>query len=155
MPTRSTARLTDSSLTVSTLTGFAAASRPLACAVSVLEQPDAATAMLIPYIFSFAFAAKQAFAGTGYAPGDSRRRDAVIASIATAYSLWLVYAAGATYVLMASILYAPGIIVHIIARRERKERLFSSLEALVALLIVGAAVTAIVVLRSGGLSLHG
>jgi arginine:ornithine antiporter/lysine permease len=115
----------------------------------------AATAMLIPYIFSFAFAAKQAFAGTGYAPGDTRRRDTVIASIATAYSLWLVYAAGATYVLMAAILYAPGIIVHIIARRERRERLFSPLEALVALLIVGAAITAILMLRSGGLSLHG
>ncbi len=114
----------------------------------------AATAMLIPYIFSFAFAAKQAFAGTGYAPGESRGRDAVIASVATAYSLWLVYAAGATYVLMAALLYAPGIAVHIIARRERRERLFSPMEAVGALVIVAAAIMAIVSLRSGGLTLR-
>lgn len=113
----------------------------------------AATAMLIPYIFSFAFAAKQAFAGTGYAPGESRVRDGLIASVATAYSLWLVYAAGANYLLMAAILYAPGIVIHVIARRERRERLFSPIEAIVALIIVAVAILAIVSLRSGSLSL--
>ncbi len=44
VPTSSTFRLTVSSLTVSILTALAVASRPRACAVSLLEQPDAAIA---------------------------------------------------------------------------------------------------------------
>ncbi len=103
----------------------------------------ASVAILVPYVFSGAYALKLALTGEGYAPNEGRGFGLAVGLVATLYGIWLVYAAGPAYLLMCAILYAPGIIVHAIARREAGARLFHPLELLLAAGLVVAAVVAV------------
>jgi len=96
----------------------------------------ASTAILVPYIFSGGYAAKLAITGEGYKSGESRHVALLFGLVATAYGLWLVYAAGPAYLFMCAILYAPGIIFYIWARRESGARIFHPVEAVIALALV-------------------
>ena len=96
----------------------------------------ASVAILPPYVLSGAYALKLALTGEGYAAGDpSRNRDIVIGALATIYGLWLVYAAGLDYLLMCAVLFAPGILVYVKARREHGERAFTGVEVVIAVVI--------------------
>ena len=53
--------------------------------------------------------------------------------MATIYGLWLVYAAGLEYLLMCAILFAPGIVVFWLAKREHGEPVFKGFEWLIAI----------------------
>ncbi len=77
----------------------------------------ASAAILVPYIFSGAYAAKLAITGEGYGAAESRNGALVIGLVATVYGLWLVYAAGLSYLFMCAILYAPGVAFYVWARR--------------------------------------
>ena len=82
----------------------------------------ASVAILPPYVLSGAYALKLALSGEGYGASDrSRNQDILIGALATLYGLWLVYAAGLNYLLMCAVLFAPGILVYMQARRERGE----------------------------------
>ncbi|TCL90671.1 arginine:ornithine antiporter (APA family) [Rhizobium sp. PP-WC-2G-219] len=96
-------------------------------------------AILVPYVFSGAYALKLASTGEGYAANESRIRDVLAGAVATIYGIWLVYAAGPSYLLMAALLYAPGIIFFVMARRASDQKSFSVVEGLLAyaLLLVG------------------
>lgn len=102
----------------------------------------ASTAILVPYVFSGAYAAKLAITGEGYRPGESRSGALAAGLLATVYGLWLVYAAGPTYLFMCAVLYAPGIPIYVLARREAGKRIFSPAEACLAVALVLAAVLA-------------
>jgi arginine:ornithine antiporter/lysine permease len=113
----------------------------------------ASAAILPPYVFSGAYALKLAWSGEGYgAEARGRRRDIAVGGLATLYGLWLVYAAGLHYLLMCAMLFAPGILVYQRARRERQERVFTTLEAVIAFAIVALAVLAVVLIATGRLS---
>jgi arginine:ornithine antiporter/lysine permease len=112
----------------------------------------ASTAILVPYVFSGAYAAKLAITGEGYRAGESRTRDLIAGLVATAYGVWLVYAAGPTYLFMAAMLYAPGIIFYVIARRENGERSFTGMEAVLAAAIVLAGLAAAYLIWNGSIS---
>ena len=113
----------------------------------------ASVAILPPYVFSGAYALKLALNGEGYAPADrSRNRDLVVGLVATVYGLWLVYAAGISFLLMTAILFAPGIIVFVIARREAKQKIFTAREGLIATALVVLAVAAIWLMATGAIS---
>jgi len=100
----------------------------------------ASTAILVPYVFSGAYALKLAVTGEGYASGETRIGGLLAGLVATVYGAWLVYAAGPAYLFMCAMLYAPGIIAHVIARREAGKRLFHPIELLLAAgLLVAAA----------------
>ena len=80
-------------------------------------------AILPPYVFSGAYALKLALTRRELCAGDRvRNRDIDRWALATIYGLWLVYAAGLQYLLMCAVLFAPGIVVYVQARRERGER---------------------------------
>jgi arginine:ornithine antiporter/lysine permease len=102
----------------------------------------ASAAILVPYVFSGAYAVKLAITGETYDRGNHRTRDLLLGGLATVYGAWLVYAAGLSYLLMCALLYAPGIAVYFWARRERRERSFTAVEALIAIGLVAAAVVA-------------
>jgi arginine:ornithine antiporter/lysine permease len=103
----------------------------------------ASVAILPPYVLSGAYAVKLAVTGNGYDIGETGRgRDMLVGALATIFGLWLVYAAGLNYLLMCAILFAPGILVYVKARRERGAKVFSSIEAIIAALIVGLALLA-------------
>jgi arginine:ornithine antiporter/lysine permease len=96
----------------------------------------ASVAILVPYIFSGAYAAKLAFTGEAYGAGEHRVGALIMGLLATVYGLWLVYAAGLSYLFMCAILYAPGIIFYIWARRENQARVFHPVEAVLAVALV-------------------
>ncbi len=82
--------------------------------------------------------------GEGYenARGE-RRKDLLIAGIATLYALWLVYAGGVQYVLLSALLYAPGVLFFAKAKHERGQPVFTPLEKVIfALVLIGAVIAA-------------
>ncbi len=112
----------------------------------------ASTAILIPYIFSGAYALKLAISGEAYRAGESRVRDLVAGAVATLYGIWLVYAAGTTNLLMAAMLYAPGIVIYVWARREGGQKTFTPVEIIIAAGLVLAAIIAAILIWNGSIS---
>ena len=99
----------------------------------------ASTAILVPYVLSGAYAFKLAVTGESYDASEGRSRDMVTGLIATVFGIWLIYAAGANYLLMCALLYAPGILIYWWARKARNEKAFNVAEIVIALAIVLAA----------------
>lgn len=113
----------------------------------------ASVAILPPYVFSGAYALKLALSGETYEAGDAaRNKDMMIGLLATVYGLWLVYAAGLSFLLMTAILFAPGIIVFAVARREAGRPIFGARDGLIAAAIVALAAVAIWLMANGTIS---
>jgi arginine:ornithine antiporter/lysine permease len=113
----------------------------------------ASVAILPPYVFSGAYALKLALTGETYETGRSRRvPDLVTGAVATLYGLWLCYAAKLSELLLATILFAPATLIYMFARRERRERMFTPLEALVAVVVTSAGLFAIYLRATGRLN---
>ena len=62
---------------------------------------------LIPYLLAAGYALKLTLTRETYEDGDSPAGDMVIAALATVYTVFLVYAAGLSHLLLSCILYAP------------------------------------------------
>lgn len=118
---------------------------------SYLALISLSTAMiLVPYLFSAAYGLKVAWQGEGAA---AARAPIGYTGLAVVYCVWLLYAAGLKYLLLSALLYAPGALVYLLARREREQRPFTAAEAvLLAALVVLAGVSA-ALLWSGRLGL--
>ncbi|HVL01385.1 MAG TPA: arginine-ornithine antiporter [Dongiaceae bacterium] len=103
----------------------------------------ATSMILVPYLWSAAYAALLAFRGETYEnDGGQRTKDLIIAAIAVVYALWLVYAAGVQYLLLSALLYAPGAILFAKAKIEVGQPVFTTLEKFIftgVLLTAGAA----------------
>jgi arginine:ornithine antiporter/lysine permease len=112
----------------------------------------ASTAILVPYVFSGAYALKLAITGESYGADEGRGRDMFVGIVATVYGIWLVYAAGPNYLLMCALLYAPGILVYWWARNTRSEKAFNAAEAIIAAVIVIAAGIAAYWMWTGAIS---
>lgn len=112
----------------------------------------ATVAILVPYAFSGAYALKLAITGETYAKGESRTFDLIVGGVATLYGIWLVYAAGPTYLLLAALLYAPGIIIYVIARRQAGQKSFTPTEGILAVGLVLAGITAAFLIWNGTIS---
>ena len=122
---------------------------------SYLALISLSTAMiLIPYLFSAAYGVKLAASGEGEADDKKTARGAIVfTSLAAVYCLWLLYAAGLKYLLLSALLYAPGALVYLLAKKQQAQRPFSGFEwAVLAGLVVLAGVSA-VMLASGKLTL--
>ena len=91
--------------------------------------------------------------GDAYATGGSKGRDLLIAVVSTIYGIWLIYAAGPKYLFLSMVLYAPGLIFYIWARREQKQKPFNSAEGIIAIIVVVLGLYALYELVSGRLSL--
>jgi arginine:ornithine antiporter / lysine permease len=97
----------------------------------------ASVAILVPYVFSGAYAIKVALQRDGYGAGENVAWDIVKGSVATLYGCWLVYAADTKYLFMGAMLYAAGIVVYWFARNERGEKAFSTIEGVLAAALLG------------------
>ncbi len=85
-------------------------------------------------------------AGTGmsHAISEPRRKETIIAGVATAYTSFLFDAAGLKFVLLMTVILAPATLLYIKARSERGRRLFTPAEiGLFVLILVGAAIGSI------------
>jgi hypothetical protein len=114
----------------------------------------ATSMILIPYLFSAAYAALLTVRKETYDkdPQDLGK-DSIIAWVATVYGVWLLYAAGVEYLLLSMLLYAPGTFVYIWARKENKQVVFSAVEKLYVAAVFIGAIVAVVGLAQGKLSL--
>jgi len=83
---------------------------------------------LIPFLLVAAYGLGLARRGETYEvrPND-RRRDLIIAAIATVYTAFLLWAGGLKFILLGAVLYAPGTALYCWARREQGKPVFTGL----------------------------
>ncbi len=115
----------------------------------------ATSMILVPYLLSAVHAVMSASAWKGYEAGEHRvrGRDVALGSVALVYCVWLLYAAGLKYLLLAALLYAPGALLFAWARREQGRPVFKGIEWGVFVGFVVLAVVAGVALFNGTITL--
>ncbi|WP_330206661.1 arginine-ornithine antiporter [Pseudomonas sp. AM14(2022)] len=104
----------------------------------------ATSMILVPYLWSAAYALLLAVRGESYEGfAAERRKDLIIGGIALIYAVWLLYAGGVKYLLLSALLYAPGAILFAKAKLELNQPIFTNVEKLIfAAVVVGALVAA-------------
>ena len=125
---------------------------------SYLALISLSTAMiLIPYLFSAVYGLSLARRGDGKGSAEQgaprRPGDLPIAALATVYCLWLLYAAGLKYLLLSALLYAPGALVYLWAKKQRGQRAFTRGEWFILGGLVALALVAATMLATGRLGL--
>ena len=122
---------------------------------SYLALISLATSMiLLPYLFSGLYALKLTWQGETYAGHRAVQiRDMAIATVATAYCLWLLYAAGPKYMLLSALLYAPGSLIYLGSMKARQGQPLSGPETGLLIIIWAAAAYAGWMLWSATLTL--
>lgn len=115
-----------------------------------------ATSMaLVPYLLSMAYALLIAVRGESYEGlAKLRRKDLIIALIATVYAVWLIYAGGLKYLLLSLLLYAPGTLLFAKAKHETRKPLFSKGDGLVFAVMLIGAIAALVAIFTGLITLE-
>ncbi|MGV0028603.1 amino acid permease [Phormidesmis priestleyi] len=109
---------------------------------------------LIPYLLVAAYGLKLAFTGESYnTQPRSRRKELVISAIATFYAIWLIYAGGLKYLLLSALIYAPGTILFLLARREQNKKVFTFNEWFVFSIAAITAVFALYALVTGRITI--
>jgi arginine:ornithine antiporter/lysine permease len=124
---------------------------------SYLALISLSTAMiLVPYLFSALYGLSVAWRGKGEQSSGSTklgRGTLLIAALAAVYCLWLLYAAGLKYLLLSALLYAPGAVVYMIAKRQRGKRVFNIWEWVILAVLVVLALASAYLLATGRLGL--
>jgi arginine:ornithine antiporter/lysine permease len=85
---------------------------------------------------------------------EERRRDLILAGLAVAYTLFMIYAGGLKFILLSAIIFAPGTVLYVIARREQGKPVFDKTSDWVIFgVMVLAAVYGIYGLATGSISI--
>lgn len=109
---------------------------------------------LIPYFLVAAYGLKLAYRGETYRAGERARIvDGIRSAIATLYALGMILAGGSTFLLLSSILYAPGTLLFFLVKRERKEPIFKPFEAAIFAALTIAACAGVYALATGAISI--
>jgi arginine:ornithine antiporter/lysine permease len=106
---------------------------------------------LIPFLLVAAYGLKVAGRGETYdqRPGE-RNRDLVLAAVATLYTVFLLYAGGIKFIVLSAVLYAPGSLLYLWARREQGAKVFTrTSDVIILALAVVAALVGIYWIASG------
>jgi arginine:ornithine antiporter / lysine permease len=95
---------------------------------------------LLPYLLSAGYLLKLVLTRETYSPTDAeRRRDMIVAILATIYSLFLVFAGGTKFLVLSFLIYAPGTLLYLMTRREQGKQVFTTAEWVVfGVFVVGA-----------------
>lgn len=109
---------------------------------------------LIPFLLAAGYALKLVLTNDTYDQNPSgRTRDLLVGALATLYTAFLLFAAGPKYMLVSFIIYAPGTVLFVMARREQGRILFSSREMVILAVSVVGALVGIVALSAGWISI--
>ena len=110
---------------------------------------------LIPYLFVALYGWMIARRGDTYdLRPEERRRDLVLATVAVIYTLFMIYAGGLHYIVLAAVLFAPGTVLYTIARREQGLAVFTKgSDWIVFGVIVVAAIYSVYGLATGRISI--
>lgn len=115
----------------------------------------AAALILVPYFLSAAYALLVTVRGDAYAPGEShtRRNNLIVSIVATLYGIWLLYAAGWETLLLSALIYLPGALVFVWAKREKGEKqLFKPYEWVIVAVLAVSAIAALWNIFAGNIS---
>ncbi|MCB1255506.1 MAG: basic amino acid/polyamine antiporter [Microthrixaceae bacterium] len=109
---------------------------------------------LFPFVLASGFALKLALGKVEtQVPSTAGTKETVIAGVATLYTIFLLYAAGPKYMLLSFIIYAPGSVLFVMARREQGRKLFEGYEIIILAVSIIAAVTGVIGLGAGWISI--
>lgn len=105
---------------------------------------------LLPYLLVAGYGVLLARSGEGYETTPNERgRDQVFSWIAVIYTIIMFIAAGLKYVLLVAVLFVPGTILYVWARREQQAQMFTSVELIVLAVTVVAGMIGAYGLLSG------
>jgi arginine:ornithine antiporter/lysine permease len=109
---------------------------------------------LIPYVLVAGYALKLAITRETYASDGARRNtDLIWAAIATLYTIFMLVAGGLKFVLLSFIIFAPGTVLFIVARREQGRRIFTPTERGLFVIVLAGAAYGIYALATGIISI--
>ena len=109
---------------------------------------------LIPYLLVAAYGLKLAWTGETYETDRGTRVvDWLRGMIATIYAAAMLFAGGPKFVMLAALLYAPGTLLFVVARREQGRPMFTRIEWLLVGVVFALAVGALCALASGNISI--
>ncbi len=111
--------------------------------------------IMVPYLLSAAYYLKISIKGEcfGLNSGVSLTSARIFGMIGTIYGIWMLYSGGLDYLLITTVLYAPGIIVFALGKREKGLPIFANRgELILALVIVALALLSIIMIAVGKLS---
>ncbi|MFA9439324.1 basic amino acid/polyamine antiporter [Uliginosibacterium sp. sgz301328] len=106
---------------------------------------------LVPYLLVAAYGLKLAWTGETYLPGDRRVRQGIYGGIATVYTAGMIYAGGLKFLLLSTLLYAPGTLLYLYAMKDREGPVFSPTERIAFVFIVVVALAALYALATGAI----
>lgn len=112
----------------------------------------ATSLILLPYLWSAAYQVLLAVRGETYESGHGRARDLAIGAIGLVYAVWLVYAGGWQYLLVAAVFYLIGTGLYVWARRENGLSTFTKAELVVFAAVAVSAVVAVALMVTGDLA---
>jgi arginine:ornithine antiporter / lysine permease len=104
----------------------------------------ATSLILLPYLWSAAYQVMLAVRGETYEHGPGRTRDLLIGLVALAYAVWLVYAGGWEYVLVAGLFYLVGTAFYVWARKESRQVVFTAIEKVLVGVVLALSVAAVI-----------
>ncbi|KKB85839.1 amino acid APC transporter [Devosia limi DSM 17137] len=105
---------------------------------------------LLPYLLVAGYGVLLARSGNGYEDvPQARVRDMIFASIAVIYTLFMFIAAGLQFVLMVMVLFVPGTLLYVWARREQGKLLFTPVEWIIFGITVAGCVAGLAGLLTG------
>lgn len=109
------------------------------------------SAIMVPYVFSAFYYLKLVIRGQGLEQGNNNKFMAwLIAIVGSIYGLWLLYASGLEYILIATLLYAPGCLMYFYNRKKKGLKFFeSSIDIIACIALAALIVVAVVLLVTG------
>jgi arginine:ornithine antiporter/lysine permease len=110
-----------------------------------------AVTSLVPYLLAAAYAVRLWRADRAETPAP--RSDLVVAAVATAYTVFLLFAAGLDLLLMSFVLYAPLTVLFAMTRREQGRRVLERHEVPLFSAVVAVGLVGVVALAAGWISL--
>ena len=109
---------------------------------------------LIPYLFVAAYGFRVSNRGETYdVQPEGRQRDLMIAFVAMVYTAFMIYAGGLKFILLSAILYGPGTLLYIWARREQNLKVFKPVDAIIFVIAIIGALAGVYGLASGRIAI--
>ena len=113
------------------------------------------TMIMVPYFLSALYYMKISATRLGFEHSSSGDllKARIFAFVGTVYGIWMLYSSGLNQLLITTILYAPGIIIYALGKREKNAKVFSrSYEVFIAIGLVVLAVISIYLIITGTLN---
>lgn len=108
--------------------------------------------IMIPYFLSSLYYLKVAITKDGFenaGPGQLLKAK-IFGIIGTIYGIWMLYSSGMELLLISCILYAPGIIIYALGKKEKGSKIFEKgYELILAIILIALATVAVVMIATG------